>query len=89
LQHALEVGTRSRTRRFLSSGSRNQGTNEGLSEQARDLIRPEEVRTTMRADEAIIFRRGAAPIRCGRPIYFRRPDLSARINPDRFRTAAE
>jgi type IV secretion system protein VirD4 len=43
----------------------------------------------MRADEAIIFRRGAAPIRCGRPIYFRRPDLSARINPDRFRTAAE
>jgi type IV secretion system protein VirD4 len=73
----------------LAAGSRNQGTNEGLSEQGRELIRPEEVRTKMRADEAIIFRRGAAPIRCGRPIYFRRPDLSGRINPDRFRTAAE
>jgi type IV secretion system protein VirD4 len=73
----------------MSSGSRNQGTNEGLSEQGRELIRPEEVRTKMRADEAIIFRRGAAPIRCGRPIYFRRPDLSARIHLDRFRTAAE
>jgi type IV secretion system protein VirD4 len=77
------------TQSGLSSGSRNQGTNEGLSEQARDLIRPEEVRTTLRTDEAIIFRRGAAPIRCGRPIYFRRPELSARINPDRFRTPAE
>jgi type IV secretion system protein VirD4 len=53
------------------------------------LIRPEEVRTKMRADVAIIFRRGAAPIRCGRPIYFRRPDLNARIHPDRFRIAAE
>ena len=71
------------------SGSRNRGRNEGLSEQARELIKPDEVRTEMRADEAIIFRRGARPIRCGRPIYFRRSDLVAQVEADRYRAAAE
>lgn len=71
------------------SSSRNTGRNEGVSEQARELIKADEVRTGMRADEAIIFRRGAAPLRCGRAIYFRRPDLKSRIEADRFRRAAE
>ena len=71
------------------SSSRNTGRNEGVSEQARELIKADEVRTGMRADEAIIFRRGAAPLRCGRAIYFRRADLKARIQADRFRQAAE
>lgn len=71
-----------------SSSSRTRGTNQGTSEQPRDLIRPEEVRQ-MRPDEAIVFRRGAAPIRIGRAIYFRRPDLNARIGADRLRVAAE
>ena len=71
------------------SSSRNTGRNEGVSEQARELIKTDEVRTGMRADEAIIFRRGAAPLRCGRAIYFRRADLKARIAADRFRQAAE
>ena len=71
------------------SSSRNTGRNEGVSEQARELIKAEEVRTGMRADEAIIFRRGAAPLRCGRAIYFRRADLKSRIEADRFRRAAE
>lgn len=72
----------------MSSSSRSRGTNQGTSEQPRDLIRPEEVRQ-MRPDEAIVFRRGAAPIRIGRAIYFRRPDLNARIGADRLRAAAE
>ncbi|MGI4811539.1 MAG: type IV secretory system conjugative DNA transfer family protein [Janthinobacterium lividum] len=71
------------------SSSKNTGRNEGVSEQARELIKTDEVRTGMRADEAIIFRRGAAPLRCGRAIYFRRADLKARIAVDRFRQAAE
>jgi type IV secretion system protein VirD4 len=71
------------------AGSRNRGTNEGVSEQARELIKPDEVRTRMLADEAIILRRGAPPLRCGRPIYFRRPDLKARVEADRYRAAAE
>ncbi len=86
---ARTQGQSSSTQSGSSAGSRNRGTNEGLSEQARELIKPDEVRTRMRADEAIIFRRGAAPLRCGRPIYFRRPDLKARVEADRYRTAAE
>jgi len=85
---ARTEGASSSTRSGLSDGSRNWGTNEGLSEQARELIRPDEVRTRMRADEAIIFRRGAAPLRCGRAIYFRRPELAGRAGGDRYRAAA-
>ena len=86
---ARTEGTTSGMQSGLSSGSRSRGTNEGLSEQARDLIRPDEVRTRLRADEAIIFRRGAPPLRCGRAIYFRRPELTARVEADRYRAAAE
>ena len=71
------------------SGTSNRGRNEGLSEQARALIQPDEVRTRMRADEAIIFRRSSAPIRAGRALFFRRPELAARIAADRYRSAAE
>ncbi len=67
----------------------NRGRNENLSEQARDLIKPDEVRTRMRADEAIIFRRGARPLRAGRAVYFRRPEMIAAVAADRYRTAAE
>ena len=77
------------TQSGLSRASRNRGTNEGLAEQSRELIRPDEVRTRMRADEAIIFRRGAPPLRCGRAIYFRRPEMLVRIAADRYREAAE
>jgi type IV secretion system protein VirD4 len=82
-------GTSSSAQSGGTSSSRNSGRNEGVSEQARELIKPDEVRTGMRADEAIIFRRGAAPLRCGRAIYFRRPELRARIEAVRYRPAAE
>ena len=42
-----------------------------------------------RKPEAIVFRRGAPPMRCGRAIYFRRPELRDRIGTDRYRAAAE
>jgi len=86
---ARTQGHSSSTQSGTGAGSRNRGRNEGVSEQARELIKPDEVRTRMRADEAIIFRRGAAPLRCGRSIFFRRPDLKARVEADRYRTAAE
>jgi type IV secretion system protein VirD4 len=75
--------------RGSSFGSNNRGRSENLSEQPRELIRPDEVRTRMRSDEAIIFRRGALPLRVGRAIYFRRPEMVAQVEADRFRTAAE
>ena len=86
---ARTQGQSSSTQSGTGSSSRNTGRNEGVSEQAREMIKPDEVRTRMRADEAIIFRRGAAPLRCGRPIYFRRSDLKAQVEADRYRAAAE
>ena len=72
-----------------NSGSRSTGRNEGLSEASRLLISPDEVRTSMRSDEQILFRRGAKPLRSGRAIYFRRSEMVAKMEADRFRTAAE
>lgn len=86
---ARTEGSSSSQQSGSTSGSRNSGTNYGLSEQGRELIKPDEVRTRMRADEAIIFRRGTLPLRCGRAIYFRRPEMVARIETDRYRAAAE
>jgi type IV secretion system protein VirD4 len=37
-----------------------------------------------RTDEAFVIIRGAKPLRCGRAIYFRRPELAARIAANRF-----
>ena len=72
-----------------SSGSSSKGRNEGLAEAGRELIRPDEIRRKMRQDEQILFRRGAKPLRCGRAIYFRRPEMLAKVEADRFRAAAE
>jgi type IV secretion system protein VirD4 len=69
--------------------TRGRGENSGLSEQSRDLIKPAELRTKMRGDEAIILRRNTPPIRCGRAFYFRRPEMTARLSPDPYRRAAE
>ena len=71
-----------------NSGSTSRGRNEGMSEGSRELIRPEEVRLT-REDDQILFRRGSKPLRSGRAIFFRRSDLVARVEADRFRKAAE
>ncbi len=46
---------------------------------ARRLIKPEEVLQGMRYDEQIVLVQNAPPLRCGRAIYFRRPDMMARV----------
>ncbi len=71
-----------------NSGSTSRGRNEGMSEGSRELIRPEEIRL-MREDDQILFRRGSKPLRSGRAIFFRRADLVARVEADRFRKAAQ
>jgi type IV secretion system protein VirD4 len=50
---------------------------------ARRLIKPEEVLQGMRYDEQIIFIQNAPPLRCGRAIYFRRPEMVARTSRNR------
>jgi type IV secretion system protein VirD4 len=48
------------------------------------LIRPSEITQNMRADEQIVFFGSMSPIRCGRAIYFRRPEMLKVAGEDRF-----
>jgi type IV secretion system protein VirD4 len=82
-------GSQGRGRRFTNSSS---GRSENRSETRRALIRPEEIIQDTRADEAFVLVRGARPLRCGRAIYFRRPDMAPLVAANRFharRDAAE
>jgi type IV secretion system protein VirD4 len=72
----------------FSRGSKTWGTNYSESEGEADLIRPEEITQRMRTDEAIVFPRGRRPIRCGRAIAFRRPEMHSRFSEDPLRKAA-
>ena len=38
----------------------------------------------MRADEQIVFTAGNAPLRCGRAIWIRRPDMTSCVGENRF-----
>ncbi|XAZ20484.1 Ti-type conjugative transfer system protein TraG (plasmid) [Sinorhizobium sp. B11] len=77
----------------VKGSSRNLGwtTNSGASRksenvsfQRRPLIMPHEITQSMRKDEQIIIVQGYSPIRCGRAIYFRRKDMGAAANANRF-----
>lgn len=52
----------------------------------RELILSSEVSTTMRSDEQLIFVNGMPPMRTGRAIYFRRPEMLAQCDPNPFAT---
>ena len=73
-------------------GSRSRGANTSYHEMARPLIRHEELMNDCRTDEAFVVIRSARPLRCGRAIYFRRPELAKKVAANRFSqqaTAAE
>jgi type IV secretion system protein VirD4 len=57
---------------------------ENVSFQRRPLIMPHEITQSMRRDEQIIIVQGHSPIRCGRAIYFRRKDMDADTQANRF-----
>ncbi|CAH1662543.1 Type IV secretion system protein VirD4 [Chelatococcus asaccharovorans] len=69
----------------LSRSSQMSGSSRTRSKQLarRPLILPHEV-LRMRTDEQIVFTAGNAPLRCGRAIWFRRPDMKASVGPNRF-----
>ncbi|MDP4025760.1 conjugal transfer protein TraG [Methylobacterium sp. NEAU 140] len=52
----------------------------------RALIMPDEIINTMRRDEQILLVGGVEPIRCGRPIYYRRDDMRKLVKENRFHT---
>jgi type IV secretion system protein VirD4 len=68
----------------FETGSRSRGSNTSYHEISRPLIRREELMNDCRTDETFIVIRGAKPLRCGRAIYFRRPELEAKIAANRF-----
>jgi len=74
-------GSQSRGSMGTSSSS---GRSENRSEMRRALIRPEELMQDTRADEAFVIMRGSSPLRCGRAIYFRRPEWNGLVGENRF-----
>ncbi len=60
----------------MSPSAAGKGT-QSFSLQKRPLILPHEIVQGLRADEQIVLIRGYPPIRMGRAIYFRRPEMLA------------
>ena len=66
------------------SASSSSGRSENRSEVKRALIKPDELCRDTRADEAFVLVSGSRPIRCGRAIWFRRPEWAGLIEASRF-----
>ncbi|KSV75637.1 hypothetical protein N185_17505 [Sinorhizobium sp. GW3] len=69
----------------VSHSAQSRGSSRTRSKQlaARSLIQPHEV-LRMRADEQIVFTAGNPPLRCGRAIWFRRPEMKQCVVESRF-----
>ncbi|KEC54045.1 Ti-type conjugative transfer system protein TraG [Bartonella koehlerae] len=78
-QMTIEVTGTSKSRGLsLTKGSQN------INYQQRALILPHEIIQEMRQDEQIILMQGHPPLRCGRAIYFRRKEMLAASEKNRF-----
>lgn len=83
-----EGDTRGTSGRWGGASSASSGRSANRSEIRRALIKPDELLQDTRADEAFVIARGHKPLRCGRAIYFRRPEMVAAVAPSRFQPAA-
>jgi type IV secretion system protein VirD4 len=72
----------SRSARMLDPATRSTGTQ--TSERARRLVTPSEILADARTDEQFVFITGRKPLRCGRALYFRRPEMIAKVQANRF-----
>ena len=68
----------------IEARSLSRGQNVTYNEAIRPLIRPEEIMHDLRDDALIVIPKKARPVLCGRAIYFRRPELVARVSANRF-----
>ncbi|SEF13167.1 type IV secretion system protein VirD4 [Rhizobiales bacterium GAS191] len=78
----VEVENKSKQWGWFSNVSVRQGETTNL--QSRALVRPEELLSEMRADEQIVLVKGRSRIRCGRAIYFRRPEMAKVVGANKF-----
>lgn len=70
--------------RGAMGASSSYGRSENRSEVKRALIKPDELRNDTRADEAFVLVGGSKPLRCGRAIWFRRPEWAGLVDANRF-----
>ncbi|WP_317993711.1 Ti-type conjugative transfer system protein TraG [Bartonella gliris] len=83
-QMTVEVTGTSKSRGLsLAKDSHN------INYQQRALILPHEIIQEMRQDEQIILMQGHPPLRCGRAIYFRRKEMLAAAEKNRFAPQAK
>ena len=68
----------------MSPSAAGKGT-QSFSLQKRPLILPHEIVQGLRSDEQIVLIRGYPPIRMGRAIYFRRPEMLAAVGDAKFK----
>ena len=72
----------------LNFGSTSRGVNVNVHEIRRSLIAASEMQQDLREDEIIIVPANGLPLRIGRAIYFRRPEMIAQVATNRFVNAA-
>lgn len=82
-QITIEVEGSSRSIGMIGSGASGHSSR-SLSYQKRPLVLEHEVMQDMRTDEQIVFVLGQPPLRCGRALYFRRPEMNAVTEANRF-----
>lgn len=68
----------------FETSSRSRGANTSYHEVSRPLIRASEIMNDTRDDEMFVLMRAAPPLRCGRAIYFRRPEMKRLVGVNRF-----
>ena len=70
--------------KVFETGSRSRGSTMSYHEISRPLIRAAELKQDVRSDETFVIIGGSFPLRCGRAIYFRRPEMLAQVKKNRF-----
>ena len=66
----------------FAMGSTSKGTNQNVHEIARPLITGAQMQQDFRDDEILIVPASGMPIRCGKALYYRRPEIVAQIDND-------
>ena len=79
-----ESSNSGRSGKALEQSSLSRGENVSMHEIGRPLVRKSELMSDVRGDEAFVVVRGCPPLRCGRAIYFRRPEMIAKVGANRF-----
>ena len=87
-EYTVQTTTRSKSSGMQQKnkmfGSPNSNRTTNTQEQKRRLILPHEILQDMRTDEQLVFVTDRQPLRTGRCIYFRRPEMTDLVHGNRF-----